>query len=85
MEASSEVDGTVTVRMSLAEAVVLHRRIALAEWSDDLSDIDLQEPVEQRVFSDVQQALAPRIRGLGTEACQATVDGAHSAIDPRPC
>jgi hypothetical protein len=44
MEASSEVDGTVTVRMSLAEAAVLHERIALAEWSNDLSDIDLQEP-----------------------------------------
>jgi hypothetical protein len=69
MEASSEVDGTVTVRMSLAESVVLHERIALAEWSNDLSDIDLQEPVEQKVFSDVQQALGPASSRLVRSCC----------------
>jgi len=36
-----------------------------------------------KVFSDIQQALVPHIPGLGTEAYQATVEAAYSAIDQK--
>jgi hypothetical protein len=84
VEASRENDGTVTVRMSQSEAVVLHEAIAFSEWNNDLSDIELRQPVEQKVFSDVQQALVPHIPGLGTDDYQATIDAAYSAINPEP-
>jgi len=84
MEACREDDGIVTVRMSEAEAVVLHEAIALSEFSNDLREIELRQPVEQKVFSDVQQALVPFIPGLGTDGYRATVEAAYSALDPGP-
>ena len=45
---------------------------------------ELRKPVEQKVFSDVQQALMPLIPALGTDDYQGTVDRAYEAIDPKP-
>ena len=42
--------------MSQAEAVVLHEVIAFSEWSNELDAIELREPAEQKVMSDVQQS-----------------------------
>lgn len=81
---SREPDGTISVRMSEAEAVVLHEKIAFSEFADNLAHIDLAEPVEQKVFSDVQQALAPLIPDLGTDAYGVRVQGAYASIDPGP-
>ncbi|GIF67447.1 hypothetical protein Ais01nite_54820 [Asanoa ishikariensis] len=82
MEALEGSIGTVTLRMSQAEAVVLHEAIARAEFANDLGEIELQ-PVEQKVFSAVQQTLAPLIAGLGTDGYQGTLDRAYTAIDPK--
>ena len=84
VEASRENDGTVTLRMSQWEAVVLHEAIAFSEWGNDLSNIELRQPVEQKVFAEVQHALVPHIPGLGTDGYQATIDAAYVAIDPEP-
>ena len=43
--------------MSEAEAVVLHSVIAISEFANALEEIELGHPVEQKVLSDVQQAL----------------------------
>lgn len=84
MNCTHENDGSVTLRLSEDEAVVLHVKIAYAEFADDLDHIELSEPVDQKVFSDVQQALAPLIPDLGTEAYGARVERAYAAIDPKP-
>lgn len=84
MLCSREPDGTISLRMSEAEAVVLHEKVAMAEFADDLELIDLSEPVEKKVFSDVQQALAPLIPDLGTDAYGGRVEGAYASIDPEP-
>lgn len=70
--------------MSEAEAVVLHEVIAFSEWSTELDEIELRNPVERKVVSDVQQSLAPLIPELGTDAYQGTVKAAYSAIDSTP-
>lgn len=70
--------------MSEDEAIVLHVTIAVAEFETGLNEVDLQESVAQKVLSDLQQALAPLIPGLGTEIYQAHVDRAFGAIDPEP-
>jgi hypothetical protein len=70
--------------MSEAEAVVLHEVIAYSEWSNELGAIELREPVERKVVSDVQQSLGPLIPSLGTEEYRATVERALSEIDSRP-
>jgi hypothetical protein len=70
--------------MSQAEYVILHQVIAFSEWSNELDSIELREPVERKVVSDVQQTLDPFIPGLGTDAYQSTVDAAYAAIDSRP-
>lgn len=70
--------------MSEAEAVVLHEIIAFSEWSNDLVAIELRQPTERKTLSEVQQALAPLIPGLGTPSYQSTVDAAHAAIDSSP-
>ena len=46
---------------------MLHATIATAEVADDLDTVELGEPVEKKVFSDVQQALAPLVHDLGTD------------------
>ena len=84
MEASRDSDGTVTVRMSHSEAVVLHEAIAFSEWGNGLCEIELRQPVEQRVFSDVQQALVPLIPELGTDKYGDAVAQAIAQIDPAP-
>ena len=48
--------------MSEAEAVVLHSVIAISEFANALEEIELGHPVEQKVLSDVQQALASLFR-----------------------
>lgn len=70
--------------MSHSEAVVLHEAIAFSEWGNDMREIELRRPVEQKVFSDVQQALVPLIPGLGTEEYGDTVTQAIAQIDPTP-
>ncbi|WP_421732605.1 hypothetical protein [Cellulomonas sp.] len=80
MEANSSGDG-VTLFLTLAEAVVLHERIAFSEFSEDLEVMELPEPVDKKVMSDLQQALAPLIPRLGTDGYQATIDDAYGAID----
>lgn len=84
VESHREPDGRITLSMSEAEAVVLHQVIAFAEWSNELDEIELREPVERKVLSDVQQTLDPRIPGLGTDTYQRTVDAAYSVIDSSP-
>lgn len=84
MECQREPDGTFILRFSEAEAMVLHEKIAHAEFADDLESTDLAEPVAQKVFSDVQQSLAPLIPGLGTDTYGSLVDGAFASIDPGP-
>lgn len=84
MDAFLEPNGTVTLAMSLNEAVVVHELIAFAEWADDLEAIELSEPVAKRVMSDVQQALAPLISTLGTDRYGSTVKRAYAEIDPGP-
>ncbi|MGQ4271827.1 hypothetical protein [Nocardiopsis changdeensis] len=84
MRAADAPDGSVTLSMSQAEATVLHELIAFAEFANDLTSIEPERPVEQKVLSDVQQALAPLIRGLGTEGYGAALDRAFAAIDPGP-
>ncbi len=84
MDASKQPDGTVALSLTVAEAVVLHAAIATAEFAEDLDTVELGEPVEKKVFSDVQQALAPLIPDLGTDRYGVTVQGAYASIDPSP-
>jgi hypothetical protein len=84
MEAHQGSDGRISLHMSEAEAVVLHQVIAYSEWSNELDAIELREPVERKVVSDVQQSLDPLIPGLGTKGYQQTVTRAYSAIDSKP-
>jgi len=37
--------------MSYAEAVVLHEVVGFSEWSNELTAIELREPVERKVVS----------------------------------
>lgn len=84
METSREPDGTLVLRMTEAEAVVLHLRIALSEFEDDLDEIELPLPADKKVFSDVQQSLVRWIPGLGTDEYQRVIDSAYAAINPAP-
>lgn len=84
MKCTRETDGTIILRLSEEEAVVLHEKIAYSEFADDLDNIELSEPVEQKVFSDIQQALAPLIPDLGTDAYGARVERAYAAIGTMP-
>ncbi|MFD6098100.1 hypothetical protein ACFVWN_24400 [Nocardiopsis flavescens] len=84
MRATDAPDGSVSLGMSRAEATVLHELIAFAEFAHDLTEIAPERPVEQKVLSDVQQALAPLIPGLGTAGYQAALDRAYAAVDPGP-
>ena len=84
MDASQQPDGTVALSLTVAEAVVLHAAIATAEFAEDLDTVELGEPVEKKVFSDVQQALAPLVPHLGTDRYGQTVQGAYASIDPSP-
>ncbi|WP_017597524.1 hypothetical protein [Nocardiopsis lucentensis] len=84
MRATDAPDGSVTLGMSQAEAAVLHELIAFAEFAHDLTSIESERPVEQKVLSDVQQALAPLIPGLGTDDYQTVMNRAYAAIDPGP-
>jgi hypothetical protein len=70
--------------MTLTEAVVVHELIAHSEFADELAVIDLPAPQAQKVMSDVQQALAPFIPTLGTDAYGSTVENAYREIDPGP-
>ena len=84
MEAVTQPDGGVTLSISLAEAVVIHELIAFSEFSDDFGQIELRQPVDKKVMSDLQQALAPLIPGLGTVQYQQSVDRAYATVDPEP-
>lgn len=84
VEAVQEADGRIALRMSQAEAVILHEVIAFSEWSNELDAIELREPVERKVLSEVQQSLAPMIPGLGTDSYHGTVETAYSAVDSSP-
>ena len=83
MEAISTGDG-VALSLTAAEAVVLHVLIASSEFSEDLEVIELPEPVDKKVMSDVQQALAPLIPQLGADRYQSTIDAAYRAVDAGP-
>jgi hypothetical protein len=72
------------LRMSEAEAVVLHEAIAFSKWRNYLAEIELRQPVEQKVFSEIQQALMPLIPDLGSDSYKGKRDHAHRAIDPEP-
>lgn len=84
MEASVTRGGVVALSMSISEAVVLHSLIATSEFAEDLEVIDLPEPVDRKVMSDVQQALDPLIPALGTDGYGSKVKQAYEAIDPGP-
>ena len=84
MEASRQPDGTISLSLTEAEAVVLHAAIATAEFAENLETVELGEPVEKKVFSDVQQALAPIVPDLGTDRYGVAVRGAYASIDPSP-
>lgn len=70
MEGTREANGSITLRMSEDEAVVLHMKIADSEFEADLEEIKLDRPVDQKVFSDAEQSLAALIPSLGTDAYQ---------------
>lgn len=84
MEAVRGSDGRFTLRMSEAEAVVLHEVIAFSEFAHELEVIELDRPVERKVLSGVQTTLAPLIPGLGGDEYKAVLDRAWSSIDPAP-
>lgn len=84
VDAAQQDDGTISLRMSQAEAMVLHEVIASAEWSNELDAIELRQPVERKVVSDVQQALQRLIPALGTDAYGTRVQEAYTAIDCGP-
>jgi hypothetical protein len=63
MRATDTPDGSVTLGVSRAEATVLHELIAGADFAHDLTAIEPAGPVEQKVLSDIQQALAPLVPG----------------------
>lgn len=84
MEARRQPDGTVSLDLTEAEAVVLHAAIATAEFADELDTVELGEPAEKKVFSDVQLALASLVPDLGTDRYGATVRSAYASIDPSP-
>lgn len=84
MEALNTPDGRVSLSLTLEEATVVHELIASAEFADDFETIELPHPVDQKVMSDIQQALAPLIPGLGTDQYQAAVDRAHRSVAPGP-
>lgn len=80
VDALLDPSGTVTLTLSLNEAVVVHERLASAEWADDLETIELPDPASRTVMSDLQQALAPLIPTLGTAAYGSTVRQAVASI-----
>lgn len=84
MEADRDVDGGVILRLSYAEAVVLHEAVAFSEWSNDLAEIELREPVERKVLSDIQQSLGLLIPELGTGQYHDAVRRAQSEVDTGP-
>lgn len=84
VEAHREPGGGVSLHFSYAEAVVLHEVFAFSEWSNELTEIELQRPVERKVLSDVQQSLAPLIPELGTDKYDGAVRRAQSQIGPSP-
>ena len=84
VESHREPDGRISLVMSEAEAVVLHQVISISEWSNELDAIELREPVERKILSEVQQTLAPLIPGLGTDTYQRTVETAYSDIESSP-
>ncbi|MFL6109591.1 MAG: hypothetical protein ACJ72D_20695 [Marmoricola sp.] len=84
MKADRAPDGSVVLTLSHEETVVLHEAIAFSEWSNDLDAIEISEPVERKVISDLQQSLAPMIPELGGDGYGATLRRARSSIDPSP-
>jgi hypothetical protein len=81
MEALQAASGQVTLSMSVAEAIVLYELIAFAEWAEDLTVMELARPQDQKVMSDVQQALAPLVPDLGTDGYSAAVQRAYRELD----
>ncbi|WP_239648870.1 hypothetical protein [Nocardiopsis chromatogenes] len=72
----------MTLSMSQAEATILYELIAFAEFAYDLTSIDSQRPVEQKVLSDIQGALGPLILPeLDAHGYDAVMNRAHAAID----
>lgn len=84
MEAASKPDGGVSLSLTLEEATVVHELIAFAEFADDLGTIELRHPVDKKVMSDIQQALAPLIPGLGTDQYQTALDRAYATVPSGP-
>ncbi len=70
--------GECQVTFSDAEVVALHELLARSEWGG-LFD-DPLDPVEVDVMSALQQALAPFVRGLGTDGYGAIVDDAWAKL-----
>lgn len=66
MDADLSDTGLVVLTMTMDEALIVHERIAFAEFSADLQEVELPEAVHQAVFSDVQQSLRSLIPTLGT-------------------
>lgn len=82
MRATDAPDGSVTLGMSQAQATVLHELIAFAEFAYDLTSIEAERPVEQKVLSDIQRALAPlMLPELDAHGYDAVMHRAHAAID----
>lgn len=82
VDARQDPSGRIILAVSQEDAIILHEAIAHAEFANDLAGFQLREPVEQNVFSDLQQALAPLIPGLGTPTYQNELGKASAAIDP---
>ncbi|WP_170226304.1 hypothetical protein [Rudaeicoccus suwonensis] len=80
VEAHQVADDQILLRMSRAEAIVLHELIASSEWSSELENLELQRPAEREIVSRIQQSLAPLISQLGTDHYGTAVDAAISEI-----
>ncbi len=71
-------DTQCQVTLGDAEVVALHELLARSEWVG-LFDNPL-DPVEVDVISELQQVLAPFVRGLGTDAYSRVVEGAWAQL-----
>ena len=70
--------GECQVTLNDAEVVALHELLARSEWAG-LFD-DPLDSVEVDVISALQQALAPFVRGLGTDGYGDVVDEAWAML-----
>jgi hypothetical protein len=81
MHAQVRDSGDWLISLSAEEAVTLHELIAFAEWAIELNEIETRDVAERQVLSRLQQALAPLVPRLGTDAYDGVVQRARDAVN----